>query len=54
MFVQGAKFNGLKILYFSRQCVISGFRCCIGEICDIIVYYAAYSGNYLPTFQVNL
>jgi len=30
--------------------VISGFRREVGENCVLLGYYAAYSGNFLPTF----
>ena len=35
-------------------CVISGFRRGVHKICAVLGYYAAYSGNYLPTFRGNL
>ena len=35
-------------------CVASGFRSDVDEICALLGYYAAYSGNYLPTFRDNL
>jgi hypothetical protein len=34
--------------------VISGFRCEVDENCALLGYYAAYSGNALPTFRDNL
>ena len=34
--------------------VISGFRCEVKENCDLLGYYAAISGNFLPTFRDNL
>jgi hypothetical protein len=37
-----------------ETCVISGFRREIDEICALLPYYAAYSGNYLQTFRDNL
>jgi len=33
---------------------ISGFRREVDEICALLRYYAAYSGNFLPTFRVKL
>jgi hypothetical protein len=35
-------------------CVISGFRRDVNEICALLGYYAAYSGNSVPTFRGNL
>jgi len=35
-------------------CVISGFRREVHKICAVVGYYAAYSGNSLPTFRDNL
>ena len=32
-------------------CVASGFRSDVDEICVLLGYYAAYSGNSLPTFR---
>ena len=37
-----------------RLYVISGFRREIAENCALLDYYAASSGNSLPTFQCNL
>jgi hypothetical protein len=34
--------------------VISGFRSKVDENCDLLGYYAAYSGNFLSTFRGNL
>jgi len=34
--------------------VISGFLREVDEICAFLGYYAAYSGNSLPTFRDNL
>jgi len=33
---------------------ISGFRCDVDEVCDVLEYYPVYSGNYLLTFRDNL
>jgi hypothetical protein len=33
---------------------ISGIRRKVDEICALLGYYAAYSGNFLPTFRDNL
>jgi len=35
-------------------CVISGYRLDTDDICAILAYYAAYSGNSVPTFRDNL
>ena len=35
-------------------CVILGFRRDIDEICALLVFYAAYSGNSVPTFRDDL
>jgi hypothetical protein len=34
--------------------VISGFRRDVYEICPLLGYYAAWSGNSLPTFRDNV
>jgi len=34
--------------------VISGFRRDVEETCDLQRYYAAQSGNFIPTFRDNL
>jgi hypothetical protein len=34
--------------------VISGFRRDVDQICALLGYYAASSGNTLPTFQDNI
>jgi hypothetical protein len=34
--------------------VTSGFRRNIDDICALLGYYAAYSGNSVPTFRDNL
>ena len=33
---------------------ISGFRLYVDKICALLGYYAAYSGDYSPTFRDNL
>jgi hypothetical protein len=33
--------------------VISGFRREVDETCALLCYYAAYSGNFIPTFRDN-
>jgi hypothetical protein len=38
----------------SRLNVISGFRRKVDEICAPLGYYAAYSGNSLPTYHDNI
>jgi hypothetical protein len=37
-----------------QECVISGFRRKVAEICALLRYYAALTGNSLPTFRENL
>ena len=37
--------------YKTRSCVISGFRRELDETCVRLGYYAAISGNFLPTFR---
>ena len=34
--------------------VIAGFRCKVAKNCALLDYYAAISGNFLPTFRDNL
>jgi hypothetical protein len=41
-------------LYENDESVISGFRRDVDEICNLLGYYAAQSGSYLPKFRVNL
>jgi hypothetical protein len=36
-------------LKYSTHCMISGFCCDIAENCALLGYYAASSGNFLPT-----
>ena len=36
------------------KCVISCFRREVAENCPLLGYYAASSGNFLPTFRDNL
>ena len=36
------------------HCVFAGFRHEVAENCALLGYYAASSGNFLPTFQDNL
>ena len=40
--------------YSSTPCMISGFRREVDKNCALLGYYAASSGNLLPTFQDNL
>jgi hypothetical protein len=47
--LQNSKFKGLLILF--QLCVISGFRHEVDDNCPLLVYYAASSGNLLPTFR---
>jgi len=37
-----------------EQCLISGCRREVGKNCALLGYYAASSGNFLPTFRDNL
>jgi len=47
--------NRVRRLLITRllnpTCVTSGFRRVVGEICDLLGYFAAYGGNSLPTFR---
>jgi hypothetical protein len=45
--------NQMALLYISLF-VISGFRRNVDENCAFQGYYAASSGNLVPTFRVNL
>jgi hypothetical protein len=38
----------------SRQCVISGFRCEVHEVCAVLHYHIGSSVNFLPTFRGKL
>jgi len=38
----------------NSSCVISSFRRAVEEICALLGYHAAYSGNFLQTFRDNL
>jgi hypothetical protein len=38
----------------NKQSVISGFRRDVDEICALLGYYTASSGNPLPTFRDNV
>jgi len=44
----------LLLLNCLLLCVISGFRREVDENCALLGYYAANSGNLLPTFRDNL
>jgi len=49
----------IKIVVFvslkcSTPCMISSFCCNVDENCALLGYYAASSGNFLPTCQDNL
>jgi hypothetical protein len=44
----------MLILLEAHAGVISGFRRLVDEICALLGYYAALSGNPLPTFRDNL
>jgi len=37
-----------------RQCVISGLRLEVDEMCALLGFHAALSGNRVPTFRYNL
>ena len=46
---------GLNLAKFDLPTsVISSFHCKINENCALLGYYAASSGNFLPTFRDNL
>jgi hypothetical protein len=44
----------LTVPFQSLQCVTSGFRRGVDQICALLRYYAAYRGNSLWTFRDNL
>jgi hypothetical protein len=46
--------NYLQEFYGRHECKISGFLCDVDEICALLGYYAASSGNPLPTFRNNV
>jgi hypothetical protein len=46
--------NGGWVVYVATLCVISGFRRNVDEICALLGYYAAQSGNSVPTFRDNI
>ena len=50
--LQNSELKDLLILFHLR--VISGFRSEVAENCALLGYYAASSGNILPTFRDNL
>ena len=39
---------------FRVECAIAGFLCEVDAVCDLMGYYAAYSGISFPTFRDNL
>ena len=39
---------------YRKICFISGFRRQVAEKCVLLGYYAANSGNFLPTFRDNV
>jgi hypothetical protein len=41
-------------VHANKQSVISGFRRNVDQICALLGYYAASSGNPLPIFQDNV
>ena len=46
---------GLNLAEFDLPTsVISSFHCNVNENCALLGYYAASSGNFLPTFRDNL
>ena len=47
-------FGGISLVEIGDCCVVSGFRCEVAENCAVLSYYAASSGNFLPTFRDNL
>jgi hypothetical protein len=44
----------IKLINILLQCLIPGPRREVDENCALLWYYAAYSGNSLPTFRDNL
>jgi len=44
----------VEFLQVVAGCVILGFHCAVAENCASLGYYAASSGNFLPTFPDNL
>ena len=44
----------IKCGEFLGYLTISGFRRDVDEICRLLGYYAAYIGNFLPTFRDNV
>jgi hypothetical protein len=44
----------VEFLNIVLGCAISGFHCAVAENCALLDYYAASSGNFLPTFPDNL
>ena len=56
IFLLKAGFRYDQVLYKTGYsvCVISGFRRDVDEICVLLGYYAALSGNSVPTFRDNI
>jgi hypothetical protein len=46
--------SGCSLRDRSSICVTSGFRRDVDQICALLEYYAALSGNSVPTFRDNL
>jgi len=40
--------------YQYKLCLISSFRCGVDMYCALLGYYAASSGNFIPTFRDNI
>jgi hypothetical protein len=36
------------------ECLISGFRLCVDDICALLGYYAVSDASYVPTFRDNI
>jgi len=49
-----AIFTSRKTSNFPDLCTISCFRRDVDEICDLLGYYAAYSGYSVSTFRDNI
>jgi hypothetical protein len=52
--VYGVDLDSRMVDKILEVCVISEFRRKIDENCALLGYYAAISGNFLPTFRDNL
>jgi hypothetical protein len=52
--LQDPNFKSDLIYKLKSKCVNLGFRREVDENCALLSYYAASSGNFLPTFRDNL